>query len=177
MTINDLITEFKTTYELGSLGLPGFEDSEIKQLLEINQYKMINQKFGGNNIYKSEFPDTLKRIDDLQGLLVAEYLDLYQTNTNINEYLVILSSITNYLHTYKVRIKTTGGVFDLAEPVKLNESIRFSSGFRNTNPVLKNPKYTITSNNSGQKIIMVYYFKLMPDAYSMCCSDVPPIRK
>ena len=58
MNIQNLIDEFRTTYDLGGAGLPGFEDEEIQQLLELAQYRIISQKVGGNNVYKQKFPDT-----------------------------------------------------------------------------------------------------------------------
>ena len=64
MTIVGLVDNFKILYDLGSLGLPGLEDDEIKRLLDIEQYKLISQRFGGNNVYGQKFPDTNKRIDE-----------------------------------------------------------------------------------------------------------------
>lgn len=157
MTVDDLVNNFKLLYDLGGLALPGLEDDEIIKLLNIEQYKLISQKFGGNNLYGQKFPDTPKRIDDLRGLLKEVTLSLSQTY-NTNEYLVSLSSLSDYLHTYEVRIKNDAGVYDIAEPIDIGVSQRFSSSYRNENPVLKNPKYSLSSDNSGNKIIRVYYF-------------------
>jgi len=153
MNIVDLVSEFEVIYELGSLGLPGFEDSEIRRLLEIEQYKLINQRFGGNNTYGTKFPDTSKRIDDLLSLLTMDELFPFQTS-NLNEFILILPS--DYLHFYELRIENINNKIDIAEQVTLKESQRFNAGAQNQEPYLKNYKFTFGSDSTN-KIIRVYY--------------------
>jgi len=155
MTIVDLVSEFEVLYEIGSLGLPGFEDDEIRKLLDIEQYKLINQRFQGNDIYHTKFPDTQKRIDDLLSLLILTDLDLNQTG-NVNEYLVQLPA--DYLHIYEVRVKNTNGVYNVAEQVSIKAAMRFSDSLRNTGPVVHSPKFNFISDSSGNKLLRIFYY-------------------
>lgn len=155
MTILDLISEFETLYELGSLSLPGFESDEIKKLLDIEQYKLINQRFQGNNVYRTKFPDTNKRIDDLLGLLNI-------TDKNLtggfydNEYVAELPD--DYLHIHEIRVKDSDKHYDIADFISSLEIKRFVGGFRNSNPILFSPKYSLITSNTGQRFIRIFYF-------------------
>ncbi|MCK9575589.1 MAG: hypothetical protein M0R51_06490 [Clostridia bacterium] len=156
MTLQDLIDSFNILYEINSLAIGGLTDGEILAILEMEQYKIINQKIQGNNVYNTKFPDTPKRIDDLFRLLKSENIDI----TNIpgmNEYISILPS--DYLHIHEVRVPNVASplIYTQAESISINSVRRVSNGFRNNNPVLSSPKYTIT-NSGGNNVLKLYYF-------------------
>lgn len=156
MRLQDLIDSFNILYEINSLAIGGLTDGEILAILEMEQYKIINQKIQGNNVYNTKFPDTPKRIDDLFRLLKSENIDI----TNIpgmNEYISILPN--DYLHIHEVRVPNVSSplVYTQAESISINSVRRVSNGFRNYNPVLSSPKYTIT-NSGGNNVLKLYYF-------------------
>jgi len=153
MYITDLVTEFKTTYDLGGIGLPGYEDVEIKKLLEINQYKLISQKIGGNNVYNSKFPDTNKRIDDLQGLIGDSNSVTYGTAIN-NTYLIVLPS--DYLHLVEIRVVYSDSFVELAKPMQLATNIRYNAGRNNQLPYVKNPVYSYMDSSGGNRRIRLF---------------------
>lgn len=151
MNITDLIAEFGILYDIGSLALPGFEEDEIKRLLEIQQYRLINQKIGGNNIYNSKFPDTNKRIDDLQGLITESVLlwgGLYS-----NYALVTLPS--DFLHMVELS-NNTSGVRRLAREIKLSEAPRVAETPGNNGVYLKQPVYAFVNTVNGFRKLRMY---------------------
>lgn len=159
MYITDLVSEFEITYDIGSLGLPGFKENEIKKLLELSQYRVISQRLQGNNVYQSKFPDTNKRIDDLQGLMVqASYsagtgtlgLGLAYNST----YLITLPD--DFLHIWEVRIHYNATGSELAKQIKLSDNIRFNNGKNNTDPYIKNPVYSFAQSSGGNRQLRLY---------------------
>lgn len=156
MTLQDLIDSFNILYEINSLAIGGLTDGEILSILEMEQYKIINQKIQGNNVYNTKFPDTPKRIDDLFRLLKSENIDITKI-PGMNEYISILPS--DYLHIHEVRVPNAASpsVYTQAESMSINSVRRVSNGFRNNNPVLSSPKYTIT-NSGGNNVLKLYYF-------------------
>lgn len=138
MTILDLIAEFRTTYDLGSSGLPGFEDDEIKELLEVSQSRIISQKFGGNNVYGTKFPDTRPRLDDLHRLMKSDET-ITVASTTRGYKLVILPD--DFLHMVELNLIYSGGTIEQAEQIDYSKVQRFQSSRRNQGAYIKNPVY------------------------------------
>jgi len=160
MTITDLIQEFEITYDLGSLGLPGFEEDEIKKLLELSQYRVISQRLQGNNAYQSKFPDTNKRIDDLSGLISTASKASGNPGTPVSftwaketdEDYIIIELPFDYLHILEdgLFVKTSISVgnpvvttinVEMAKEISMKESLRYNSGRNNLKPYIKNPVF------------------------------------
>ena len=136
MTIQGLIDKFRTTYDIGSLGLPGFEDSEIQELLELAQYRVISQKFGGNNVYKQKFPDTPKRIDDLRLLINRD--DSITITPGLLGYSIVTLP-TSYLHIVELHVVYDNNLIEKAEQIDYDNIIRFQKNNRNVAPYIKDP--------------------------------------
>lgn len=158
MKITDLIQEFEITYDLGGLGLPGFEEDEIKELLELSQYRIINQRLQGNNVYNSKYPDTIKRIDDLQGL-VTQASQVYggqpvqagfawgfaADEANVIE----ITLPDNYLHLVEGGITIYDGTYlETAIQIPMEWKLRVSKSRRNSAPYLKSPVFHFVQVNS-----------------------------
>lgn len=170
MTIVDLVNNFKLLYDLGGLALPGLEDDEIKSLLNIEQYKLINQKFGGNNVYGQKFPDTPKRIDDLQGLLEKEVT--LNASISFSQSSIIFILPSDFLHLYEIKLSYPNGTYEIAEQIEKDKQIRFAKSVRNVEPYIKTPKYSFIESASGQRKLRVFYdYKKNAEAdiYSIDC--------
>lgn len=155
MTIQDLINDFRLLYDFGSLALPGVEDSEIRRLLDIEQYKVINQKIGGNNVYGTGFPDNFKRIEDLRFLLKKFQSDGAQ-ETESSLYYVILPSDLIHIYEVNVLLSYSGGNFlDTASPIDKSFQKRVNNSFRNKDPYTTNSKYFISKTASGDNILKI----------------------
>lgn len=149
MTLSDLANEFEILYELGSLGLPGIESSEVYKLLEVSQYTLINQRLQGQNAYQTAFPDTQKRIDDLNGLIVSvetayPYVSSELTIGLANGGTYIIGFPDDYFHLIEggVRVTYSGnGYIEVAKQIQIKDSVRYTKGVRNSNPYVKQPVY------------------------------------
>jgi len=148
MTITDLIQEFEITYDLGSLGLPGFEEDEIKQLLELSQYRVISQRLQGNNAYQSKFPDTNKRIDDLSGLVsiadkkAGEAATPSDFNWGISTDYIEITLPSVYLHIMEDGLSVSiSSNYEIAKEIPMKSALRFNSGRNNLNPYIKTPVF------------------------------------
>jgi hypothetical protein len=97
MTGTEAIELFNSRYEFNaSQNAPGFTDDEILGLLNDSQYKFISQRAFGNNLYRQGFEGSIKRIDDLEGLVVDSTLVSPTTTAYPNVSKVSLPS--DYLH-------------------------------------------------------------------------------
>lgn len=143
MKIGDLISQFRTTYDLGSLGLPGFEDDEIKLFLQIEQIATISRKFGGNNVYGQKFPDSKKRIDDLQGLMSSSTVSPVDSSRGYK--LITLPS--NYLHLVNLDLLYDDGTVENAIQIDYSKIQRFQNSRKNQGAYIKNPVYVFDTTN------------------------------
>ena len=168
MNTTDLIDNFRTTYDLGSLGLPGFEDSEIKELLETAQYRVISQKFGGNNVYKQKFPDSEKRIDDLSRLMQRSELSLTDGNAGIK--VIILPS--TYLHLVNLTLNDSHGYPQNATQIDYSKIARFQNSRNNLKAYIKNPVFIIEDFR-----IKVYVDTSYDDTYSLETAELLYLRE
>lgn len=148
MTVTELIAEFRTTYDLGSLGLPGFEDDEIKQMLDIQMFRAISQKIGGNNVYKSKFPESKKRIEDLQNLMKVGSPIVATTTKGYK--LVILPD--DYLQTVELMVEHSDGTVEDGIQIDYFQVSRFQNSKRNEEAYIKNPVYLFDKNGTENAI-------------------------
>lgn len=85
-----------------SLGLK-LVSTDIEYFLTAAQEELISRKFSGNNVYETEFEETIKRVEDLRDLHKIE-LDIAST-TNIsniaNSVYFDLSSVSDYVFYVK----------------------------------------------------------------------------
>lgn len=73
MTKNQLHTAFKIELDKsGNMGYPAFLPEEIDYWLDKAMYQVISNKFTGNNTLKQPFEKSVKRIHDLESLIVTE---------------------------------------------------------------------------------------------------------
>lgn len=134
MTIAELILEFRTTYDLGSLGLPGFEDEEIREFLDRAQYPIIDKKI----------------IEDISALNDLMSNSNLATSTTTRGYrLVNLPS--DYLHLIEVVVQHSEGD-ESATLIPYSRVSRFQSSKRNQNAYIKNPVYVFDDNSSDPAI-------------------------
>jgi hypothetical protein len=164
-----MTSAFEVLYDLGNLGLPGIEEEEIHRLLDISQYNLINQRLQGQNAYGSKYPDTIKRIDDLSGLIVEDNDDT-GTLTKIDGYgnSLIITLPTTYLHLIEdgVRLEYSqpiqgGGdnyYLEYASQISISQAQRFIGSKRNgvDGPYIKKAVYHFIQTSSGQRQIVIY---------------------
>ena len=75
MTIEQFHREFKIFMDkVDSSAYAEFKPWEIDTLLNESQDRIIKQRYGGNNIYKSSFEQTQKRTDDLKNISKTRFL-------------------------------------------------------------------------------------------------------
>lgn len=73
MTKDQLHTAFKIELDKsGNMGYPAFLPEEIDYWLDKAMYQVISNKFTGNNTLKQPFEKSVKRIHDLESLIVTE---------------------------------------------------------------------------------------------------------
>lgn len=160
MTLNDLISEFEITYDIGSLGLPGFETSEIIKLLELAQYRIISQKFSGNNVYNSKFPETNKRIDDLSNLMVDTDSGvgggLSWGNSSVTGIDIIVLP-DDFLHLVEIAAIYANGEIQYGRQAKYSEVGRFTRGRNGSSPYVKFPVYSFVGQSNGNKRLRIYF--------------------
>lgn len=143
MNTNDLISEFRVSYDLAASGLPGFEDEEILSFLEISQYKLISHKFGGNTVYRQGFPNSKKSVDDLIYTISSTEIDLLGATYGYR--LILLPD--DYLHIVELIILHPEGP-ESADQVDYSKISRFQNSKRNQETYIKNPVYVFDKNAS-----------------------------
>lgn len=76
MTIAEMHMEFKYTADkVDSEAYPEFEPWEIDFFLKESEARIIKQRYGGNNIYKTGFEESQKRIDDLKEIVISKFCE------------------------------------------------------------------------------------------------------
>lgn len=143
MNANDLISEFRVGYDLAASGLPGFEDEDILSFIETSQYKLISQKFGGNNVYGQGFPGSKKSIDDLIYTISSSEVSLLGST---NGYRLMLLP-DNYLHIVELIVLHPEGP-ESAIQVDYSKIPRFQNSKRNQEVYIKNPVYVFDKSAS-----------------------------
>lgn len=81
-----LITEFHTNFKFSldkadGLNYPNFEPEEIDLLLNQAQDRFVKQRYGGNNIKRTSFEQTQKRIEDLKEVIETVRLTGLKANS------------------------------------------------------------------------------------------------
>lgn len=135
MTISELILEFRTTYDLGGSGLPGFEDDDIKIYLDRAQYTFINTVIDQ------------KRVNDLIYLLAN---DTVASSTTTSGYRLI-NLPTNYYKLMSVTVEHSEGDEEAIE-INYKQLPRFQSSKRNQQAYIKNPVYVLDYNSTDPAI-------------------------
>ena len=74
MTIQELHRNFKVHFDkVDSAAYPEFLDGEIDIYLNSAQERIVKQRYGKNNIYRSGFEEIQKRTDDLKNLVKTRF--------------------------------------------------------------------------------------------------------
>lgn len=77
MTIEQFHREFKVFFDKAdSSAYPEFLDGEIDIYLNEAQERIVKQRYGKNNIYRSGFEELQKRTEDLKELVVSKFTSL-----------------------------------------------------------------------------------------------------
>jgi hypothetical protein len=77
MTIEEFHREFKVFFDKAdSSAYPEFLDGEIDIYLNEAQERIIKQRYGKNNVYRSGFEEIQKRTEDLKELVVTKFASL-----------------------------------------------------------------------------------------------------
>jgi len=163
MTLSKLIRSFEVAYDIGSLGLPGIEEDEIRILLNNAQFKVINHRLYGNHLYQTKYP-VEKTIDDLS--YITQEVKLNSSNQFV--------TITSNLNSIKVRyidtqlilfhIHSVNVVYQNGEEVSQYIDKKFSNSFlqkdSNENIYLRQPKFTyeFKYNNLNVKYVDITLF-------------------
>lgn len=156
MTLDNAISEFRTIIELDSSGLPGLLDEEIRIFLNNGQLKLINQRLQGHTVDKTKYPETQKRVDDLNNLFNIETTATTPVESaTSNFYDFNLDSLTNYMHLNEVTfIIANIGRYKMKEiPYHLTSRFEYSL---NNKPYIENPGYVILNDGTNQ-IIRTYF--------------------
>jgi len=79
MTIEQFHREFKVFFDKAdSSAYPEFLDGEIDIYLNEAQERIVKQRYGKNNVYRSGFEEIQKRTEDLKELVVTKFTSLSQ---------------------------------------------------------------------------------------------------
>lgn len=104
------IVEMHRAFKIGidkidSQQVPPFENEEIDLLLNQGQDRFVKQRYGGNNVYKTGFEQTQKRIDDLRTIVVRQdgSVKPFVNEDNVYEF----SVPRDYNYLINLRICTT----------------------------------------------------------------------
>ena len=77
MTIQQFHRDFKVFFDkVDSASYPEFLDGEIDIYLNEAQARLVNQRYGKNNLYQKGFEQTQKRTDDLKNLVRTRFTTL-----------------------------------------------------------------------------------------------------
>lgn len=157
MIISNLISQFRTIIELDSSGLPGLTDDEIVLFLDNAQNAFISQRLQGHTVDKTKYPETQKRIDDLNKLYTFQDTSSFTVSsiTSKNYYDFDLNNLSDYLHFDQAILEINDiGRFKMNR-IPMHETNRFE--YSNVNqPYIENPVFTILGKESGEKI-RVYF--------------------
>lgn len=94
MTNTEMILEFKLTFDkVDSSSYPGFEAEEIYFFLNEAQERLVKNRYGRNNLYKSGFEEIQKRTDDLSNIVVTNYAAVTSVSTETNTFKIDISSL------------------------------------------------------------------------------------
>lgn len=138
MTGNELIQQIKLAldkYSASSSAVigPAFLDSEIMAFANQAMVQVISTKFTGNNELAQGFEDSVKRVSDLEHLIVGQSYDLHYTERN-DVY------VSNVLTTkYDAFHKNVNGVWNENEAYDLLFAVRATLKLKSI--------YTITSED------------------------------
>lgn len=150
MTIADLITEFRTTYDLGNIGLPGFEDEEIKLLLERAQYTFINNHIKPNSKGQSFF-NSKTNIDELRRLIRSLTLNVLTVGNSFRT----VKLPDDYLHTISLKLEYDDGDEEAIQ-IDYSQLSRFQSSKRNKEAYIKNPVFLADTKSSYGSSLKIY---------------------
>jgi hypothetical protein len=101
MTITQAHKEFQLFMDkVDSQGLPDFLPTEIDVFIHEAELRLVKQAYGGNNIYKTGFGSSQKRMDDISPLIKTTILPI--TNN-----LVILPSDYMFLDRVVVEVSSS----------------------------------------------------------------------
>ncbi len=85
MTVSELHLAFKVYYDsVDTQGYPGFEPEEIDLYLNKAQLRFIKQRYGGNNVKRTSFEATQKRIEDLRTIVVTNTVQTVAATSDPN---------------------------------------------------------------------------------------------
>lgn len=161
MTLNEMISEFRVIIELDSSGLPGLKDEEIILFIDNAQNAIVNQRLQGHTIDKTKYPETQKRIDDLNKLYKIDTISGAEISDSaiVNYYDFNLSSITDYMHIDEVVLDVNVynyhyGRFKM-KPIPRHLTYKYEYS-PNNKPYIEDPAY-ILINNGSEEIIRTYF--------------------
>ena len=99
MTGNEAIDLFNSRYEfMASQNAPGFTDDEILDLINEAVYEFISQKAFGNNLYRTGFEHSAKRVDDLERLIKDENVTTNITSHSVFVNVRLITLPTDFLY-------------------------------------------------------------------------------
>jgi hypothetical protein len=101
MNITQAHKEFQLFVDkVDTQSLPDFLPHEIDTFIHEAELRIIKQAYGGNNIYKSSFGQTQKRLDDISTLIKTQVINFSNNEASLP---------TDYMFLDRVTVKVSNG--------------------------------------------------------------------